>query len=664
MAAHLVLCEGAVAPPTPEGGWAKLLEVQHRGPAANLTLKVQELAHALNITVARRGMDLVRIAAYAAWADQMVSRGGDTDVTGKGWPRHFHLGIPVQDLALWSAPAVQWALRDTLQLASDDVWEFSFSQAHFDEQLRLGDAPGVDPVHMPSDADCVLLFSGGADSGAAAVEAVAIEGKRPLLVSHRSATVADHRRDRLLGELRRLNPGWSFPHTGVVVKRQQSPEADRSQRTRPFLFASLGAAIAASLAIHDVRLCDNGVVSLNLPINGQLIGAKASRSTHPKVIAAFNRLAALVFPGGPQVQNTLATRTKAEVLAVLRQTGQEALLGYTWSCSHIHASSNATPHCGVCSQCVDRRFASLAAGMEAYDPSEQYAVDIFTHELRGDAITVAEGYVSFAMELEPLDDEAVVAAREELVQALPGDATAEALLRQYVDLVHRHAGTVLRVMQDQMALHAGAALRRLLPPTCLVVLASRPRELRTPALVLGLPLVVLSAREQAEQRRWRFQSDLPMYLSGELDSRARNVVQVGDHELYLADAVFATLLYLVIALYEHEGGWLPAPVIGRKALEPTCWEADDVCTDPMVVRRISDLRAALRPGLGRRDPMTVVETVRHQVRLSTHRRYVKFDRKHLLAHRASQVAKLAKRLPRTSPNNLALDVVLGLKPAS
>jgi hypothetical protein len=34
------------------------------------------------------------------------------------------------------------------------------------------------------------------------------------------------------------------------------------------------------------------------------------------------------------------------------------------------------PHCGKCSQCIDRRFAMLAASQEGEDPAEAYSVDL------------------------------------------------------------------------------------------------------------------------------------------------------------------------------------------------------------------------------------------------------------------------------------------------
>lgn len=661
MGAWLICCEGAPVPETQgPSAWQGLREVHWRGTDPNLALAVQELAKVPGLAVRQRGLDLVRIAAYAFWADQMVSRGTEHDASDEYWLRHFHLAVPVRDPAFWSRADVQAALSTALNLASDDYWEFTFTQGHLDEQLLLGDYGDLPPD--ATDPDCLVLFSGGLDSLAALLEAAVLEGKRPLLVTHRSATVPDHDREVLLEEVRRRHPGWRFPHTGIVVKRLQEREKDRShtQRTRPFLFCSLGAAAAMSKGITDVRLCDNGVVSLNLPVNAQLVGAKASRSTHPAVIAAFNHLAALVFPDGPQVRNTLAFRTKPEVLDVLKQTGDETLIGLTHSCSHIHHRSNDKPHCGTCSQCVDRRFSVLAADLAVHDPVDRYQVDVFRDALQGHGVTTAEGYVSFALEMAALDDFELVERYPELEAALPAGTNGADTLRELMALLHRHAATVDRVMREQIAAAAGDLLHRTLPPTSLVALAAKPREFRQPTEGMELPMVVLSAAEQREVGRFRFACDVPLYLSGQLDHRGSNVVVVGRQEAYLPDAVFRFLLYLVIAVFEKKDAWLEVPSLGRKERPDSVWEVDGVCGPNQVTHRASELRGALRPLLLGRDVDACVETRRGGVRLSMHKKYARFDRAELCRHPAPEIAALAKRLSRSSPNNISLDKAYGV----
>src|SRR6185312_1908698 len=99
----------------------------------------------------------------------------------------------------------------------------------------------------------------------------------------------------LATKLRLRYPTWDFPHLAPWIHRKGSDAADTSQRSRSFLFASLGVAFAAVLRIPRVELPDNGIVSINIPINDQLTGALASRSTHPRFLALFNELATTVF---------------------------------------------------------------------------------------------------------------------------------------------------------------------------------------------------------------------------------------------------------------------------------------------------------------------------------------------------------------------------------
>ena len=114
-------------------------------------------------------------------------------------------------------------------------------------------------------------------------------GKKPLLVSHSPAFNIESHQRKLASAVRdRFQQIWSFPLIRVGIHRTGSDPSDYSQRTRSFLFASFSSAVANLVGLADVFLADNGVVSLNLPVNGQLVGAKASRSTHPKFLKLFN----------------------------------------------------------------------------------------------------------------------------------------------------------------------------------------------------------------------------------------------------------------------------------------------------------------------------------------------------------------------------------------
>src|SRR5262249_30315677 len=121
---------------------------------------------------------------------------------------------------------------------------------------------------------------------------------------------------------------------------------------------------------------ENGVVSLNLPPVGQVVGARATRTTHPQALAGFRRVLSAVLGQSFDVNNPYAWITKSEVTERIVQSGCSDLIRHTRSCTRVHAMTKLHPHRGQCSQCIDRRFAILAAGQDQEDPEEAYKVDL------------------------------------------------------------------------------------------------------------------------------------------------------------------------------------------------------------------------------------------------------------------------------------------------
>jgi len=465
----LLQCDGASAPASLRlQDWDVSERIFHRGSKANLNLNIESPAHALLTGLEDRAADLVRIAAYVYAADQMVSRGGDADVFGDNWERHFTMCIPVTEPELWGEKRVLRLLREVLRFATGDSWTFQFSRSVPNErQLPFH----IDPAVATSDPDSVFLFSGGIDSLCAVVEAAFLQGKKPLLVGHSPAYHIQSRQRRLAEILGDRHGRWKpFPYLSVAIHRMGSDPRDYSQRSRAFLYASLGVAIAHLLGLNETMLPDNGVVSLNLPINNQLFGTKASRSTHPKFLFLFNQLAQVVLPKAPILLNPLWSRTRAEGLEILKKAHLEPLLEETNSCSHPRALTKMRPHCGICSQCIDRRFATLAAGLEQYDPGDRYNTEVFLGALsEGGARTMALSYARFGAEVLRTPPEEMFCRFPELVDALSSSYpnqrhVAEAL----TGLLQRHAAGVARVMEEQVRRAAPLLALRQLPTTCLV----------------------------------------------------------------------------------------------------------------------------------------------------------------------------------------------------
>src|SRR5258706_15072994 len=106
--------------------------------------------------------------------------------------------VPVSDPGFWNDQTVKSHLIDTLAFASDDDWDFTFTQALPTlTQLPFASA-GNEKWAQP---DLIVMLSGGSDSLCATVEAIS-DGARPLLVSHRSAPVIGSRQQSLVKALR------------------------------------------------------------------------------------------------------------------------------------------------------------------------------------------------------------------------------------------------------------------------------------------------------------------------------------------------------------------------------------------------------------------------------------------------------------------------------
>ena len=470
MAKVRIQCDGATIPSRwRNSSWDRTEEIRQWGHKADLTLRIENLTHALLTGVGGRATDLVRIASYAYAADQLVSRGGEADVYGRQWRREFAVCLPVNEPVFWNRAGIRRRLQETLSFLTEDRWDFAFSEAPAEADqlpLKLGEK------ELHGTPDSVTLFSGGADSLCAAVEAVQ-KGRRPVLVSHRSAPNVSSRQQQLVKELRRRFPEWDFPHVSVWVHRMGSEPKETTQRTRSFLFACLGAVVAGELQLQDVALPDNGVVSLNLPINDQLTGALASRSTHPKFLALFNDLLQSVLRRPVLVSNPLWKRTRSETLDVLRRAKAMELLQETVSCSNARGRTLVQPHCGVCSQCVDRRFGSVAAGLEEHDLAERYGVDIFRHSLpEGPARSLLISYITFARQVRKASPDDLFNLFPQLADCiLSGDPDPGQTAGVVTDLLQRHAKTTLGVLEEQIIGQGAMAAAGELPQDGLLTLA-------------------------------------------------------------------------------------------------------------------------------------------------------------------------------------------------
>jgi hypothetical protein len=464
---YAVVCGGLPAPPA-----GAAVELALDGPARNVFLNTEDVLGHVYRDVPPVLLDLLEVAAYVYAADQSVGRGGAADA-GDRWRRVFAFRIPVREPDFWASADVTAALAAALGFASEDEYRFTFAPADpaLHQQRRL-DWPGGGTA-FDGLAEDVVLFSGGLDSLAGVVREAVGGGRKVLLVNHCSSPKRGPQFDALVAELRRRAGAAAPLVVRVRANKAEGLTRGYTQRTRSFLFAALGAVFAAMTGRDRIRFYENGVVSLNLPLSAQVVGARASRTTHPRVLAGYARLLSLVVGRPFAVENPFVGLTKTDVVASLAAAGCGDLIGRSVSCGHTWQTTAAQPHCGRCSQCLDRRLAVLAAGQDAHDPAAGYAADVATGGW-DDAVerNLLVSYLETANQVAGLDPLAFFQRYGEAFRALPAGADPDAAARAVYDLYRRHAGQVNRAVDRLIAANASAIRARTLPATSLVRLVS------------------------------------------------------------------------------------------------------------------------------------------------------------------------------------------------
>ncbi|HVT29803.1 MAG TPA: 7-cyano-7-deazaguanine synthase [Lacipirellulaceae bacterium] len=469
---HIFSCGGLSV----NGGDAPAIKLNLWGGGAdeNVQLRIEDLHGTLYRNIPPEYQDLVEIATYVYCADQAATRSlQDTDRFGSSWRRHMRLHIPVRRPEFWSKPEITESLVRLLNFLSDDFYTFEFSKASsppgFQQYLDLGKEVPSSP-HVEQ----VAMFSGGLDSLAGAVNALKIERKAMAFVTHSSTPKNIAALKLLRRKLDEVATGPQPLYVTIRVNKKKNLGREYTQRTRSFLFAALGSTVARMLGTRSLQFFENGVVSMNLPVCAQVVGGRATRTTHPRVLADMSALFSLVQGEPFAVENPFFWETKGEVIKRIVAAGCGEMIAHSISCAHTWERTREHTHCGGCSQCIDRRFGILAAEADTFDPSGHYKSDVFTESrpIDEDRILIAS-YIERARKLKDLKSTA------DLIAAYPSVARSFRYLgknvagvaQRVLDLHYRHAAEIESVLKKMITQHAGDLLDHKLPGDCLLRVA-------------------------------------------------------------------------------------------------------------------------------------------------------------------------------------------------
>lgn len=303
-------------------------------------------------------IDLTILAATVTAADTRISRITESQ---DSWTREIDLYIPVADPALWLGNTD--LLVRILAFLTGDRWRIFFRA----RQTGLGTLINRPPMLFGAPYTSVCLFSGGLDSFVGAIDLLE-EGECPLFVSHywdvstSSQKPCAHLIGTVYGDMGRRHVRARIGFSDDLVRDSGT---EKTMRGRSFLFFSLAAMAASALDRETpIHVPENGLISLNVPLDPLRLGAWSTRTTHPFYMARWQELINSLGIMAP-LENRYRFRTKGEMLAGCANTQfVQQHLAATISCSSVTKARwrGLSPgHCGFCTPCLIRRAGVHAA---------------------------------------------------------------------------------------------------------------------------------------------------------------------------------------------------------------------------------------------------------------------------------------------------------------
>ena len=341
--------------------------------------------NAMNLAPSEIGADLLVVAAHVHAADTRLSRSTESQ---DSWTREIRLVIPVSDPRLWANAAT--VLVRALNFLTGDRWDIGFRKRPKGRERLVSPRPR--PL-LPVPFDGVSLFSGGLDSLIGAIDTLRA-GETPLLVSHAGEGAVSKSQEQCFDALKAEFNASDFDRLRVWMAfgdgLVDGVSSENTTRGRSFLFFSLGVAAGTALGRDFVlKVPENGLIALNVPLDPLRLGALSTRTTHPFYMARWNELLDALGVNG-KLDNPYWDQTKGEMVAGCSDGDLlKTITPLSLSCSSpAKARWQGRPqgHCGYCLPCLIRRASLLGDDPTIYGIPDLSARTLDTKQAEGQQV--------------------------------------------------------------------------------------------------------------------------------------------------------------------------------------------------------------------------------------------------------------------------------------
>jgi len=356
--------------------------------SSDISIHTIQLFNTLKLLPDEKSMDILFFSVYIHLIDNLLPR---DKLAVDNWQREIKIKIPVSEPLLWGENVN--TIVEALEFLTGDEWNIEFyelSEKYFlNEELDLADSIQVENI---------CLLSGGMDSLVGAINLIQ-ESDNILFVSHYDGAGANSNDQKDIFDTFDSNTEKSIylsqfhVYDGVAfyeyynnVKQRIEPIHDGNLRARSLLFLGYALFHAINFKINRVYLPENGLISINIPLNESRTSSNSTRTTHPYFIEKLQDFLTAIGIN-VEIVNLYQLKTKGEMLAECQNKALlNDLINRTISCSHSKRKgewtrrSDGEKNCGYCIPCLIRRASVYHYGK--LDTIESYGVNLDTIELK------------------------------------------------------------------------------------------------------------------------------------------------------------------------------------------------------------------------------------------------------------------------------------------
>lgn len=348
--------------------------------SSNITINTIQLFNTLKFVPNEKSLDVLFFSIYIHLIDNLLPR---DKLAVDNWQREIQISIPVSEPLAWNQNAN--TIVEALDFLTGDEWHINFyelSEKYFvSEELDLADTISIKNI---------CLLSGGMDSLVGAIDLIQ-RSDNILFVSHYDGAGANSNDQKDI-----FNTFENDTEKNIYLSQFHVYDSDifyqvhdGNLRARSLLFLGFAIFHAINFNVEQVFLPENGLISINLPLNESRTSSNSTRTTHPYFIKKLKDFLSGIGIN-VEIVNLYQEKTKGEMLTECKnRTLLDRLINKTTSCSHSKRKgqwtrkkkSDGSKNCGYCIPCLIRRASVYHYGLNTI---ETYGVDLNAIELKLD----------------------------------------------------------------------------------------------------------------------------------------------------------------------------------------------------------------------------------------------------------------------------------------